>query len=259
MQVNVVPVSDLPSSYGTAQPAPPRQDQRKVDEETALRDRLRNLHARPEPEPDTQQDDFLALLNRLYRVRAVGIVQFDELPPFCVVPTESAYYGRVTLTEIAERLRENPVPREVRIATSLTEGMAEIDARGLPPGQIRELFWLANLRCPNAEQVARFEQGAYRLRRWPDLTQLPHERPHVNWCGLVARRPVTLQALASVTAAPREELAAFLAGCAALGILEAVEVTAEAQASAPTQQTAKSRERVSVFRSLLNRLGFRRS
>lgn len=260
MTVNVVPVSDLPSSYGTARLVPTAPDTRRAaDEEAALRDRLRGLHAQPEPAPELQQDDFLALLNRLYRVRSIGIIYVEGLPPFCVVPADSAYYGRVTLVELGERLRENPVPHAVRLPGTLQAAMQEIDAHGLPPGQLKELFWLGNLRCQNAEQVARFEQGAYRLRRWPDLTQLPHERQHVNWCGLVARRPVTLQALAGVTGASKEELAAFLAACAALAILEAVEVTAEAQASAPVPQTARSKERVSIFRSLLNRLGFRRS
>lgn len=259
MQVNVVPVSDLPSTYGTARHNVAQTEDRKADEESVLRDRLRNLHAQPDPVAETQQDDFLALLNRLHRVRSVGILHIDGLPPFCVVPTEGAYYGRVTLAEIADRLRENNVPREVRLPPTLYEAMGELDARGLPPGQLRELFWLGNLHCPNAEQIARFEQGAYRLRRWPDLTQLPHDRQHVTWCGLVARRPVTLQALANVTNAAKQDLAAFLAACAALAILEQVEVTAEAQAGAPVQQTAKSKERTSIFRNLLNRLGFSRS
>jgi hypothetical protein len=70
---------------------------------------------------------------------------------------------------------------------------------------------------------------------------------------------VTLDALRALTDAEPGELSSFLAACAALSILEQVEVTAEAEAAIAAPQTAKSRERVSIFRSLLNRLGFRRS
>jgi len=257
MRVNVVPVSDMPSQYGS-RTAAVRVDVPRVDEEAALRDRLRSLHADRAPE-ELRQDDFLALLNRMHWLRSPGIVTFEGVAPFCIVPTEGLYYGRVTLEELAERLTTDATPTEARLVTSVTDALDTIGGVGVLPGQLRDLFWLANLRCANDEQEGRFGTGAYRLRRWPDLTQLPHERHHVTWCGILARRPVTLSALASLTSAAERELAAFLAACAALSLLEQVEVTAEAENAAPVTQTAKSRERSSIFRSLLNRLGFGRS
>ena len=253
MRVTVVPVADTPSNYGSAKVVTARADTHRVDEESALRSILRGLHAEPAP-AEMEQDDFLALINRLHWLRSVGVVNFEGIAPLCIVPTEGLFFGRVTLGEIAERLRDNRYP-----AASQHEARELIDGLGIAPGQLKDLFWVANIRCVNAEQVSRFETGAYRLRRWPDLTQLPHERHHVTWCGILARRPVTLAALSAVTSAAEQELAAFLAACAALSILEAVEVTAEAENSATAVPSARSRERNSIFRSLLNRLGFSRS
>ena len=256
---NTVPVSDAPSSYGSPKSHSLRPEVRKKDEDAALRSILRGLGSQPEPAATTAPDDFLALLNRLHWLRSVAIIELEGLAPICVTPVEGLYYARATLAEVNDVLSSRPVPRHVKVAPSLREARTQIGCLDVEPGSLRELFWLGNVRCPNEDQFSRFATGAYRLRRWPDLAQLPHERKHVAWCGLLARRPVTLDALRGLTEAEPGELAAFLAACAALSILEQVEVTAEAEVAIAAPQTAKSRERVSIFRSLLNRLGFRRS
>ncbi|HYF09414.1 MAG TPA: hypothetical protein VD970_17475, partial [Acetobacteraceae bacterium] len=256
--LNFAPVSDLPSKYGSAQGVSLRSEVKKRDEETALRSILQGLSAGPTV-ATPERDDFLALLNRLHWLRSIGMVSFEGLPQICVSPGEGLYYTHAALPDIAARLAQNVYPDHVRLAPKLRQALEQAGCRDVEPLPLKDLFWVANIRCPNPEQVARFERGAYRLRRWPDLTQLPHQRQHIAWCGLIARRPVTLHAFAAVTEAPVADLAAFLAACAALGILEVVEETAEATNQVQAPQTARSRERTSIFRSLLNRLGFRRS
>jgi hypothetical protein len=120
------------------------------------------------------------------------------------------------------------------------------------------------MRCGGGQKELR-ENALYRLQRWPDLGQLPHQRHHLQWCGLLARKPTTLDALAEAARTTRPEAAAFVQGCAELGLLERVAEPPQATASSAAAAAAtaagrsdRNRERASIFRSILNRLGIGR-
>ena len=90
-----------------------------------------------------------------------------------------------------------------------------------PPRPLEHLYWIAALRCGGgADSVARHGEAVFRLRRWPDLGHLPHERHHLQWCGQLTRRRMTLAAMAEGADREPREAAAFLDACAELGILE---------------------------------------
>ena len=187
------------------------------------------------------------------------MIRCAGIPAICVVPAEKIYYTLAPLQSIDEAFAASPTPMRVTTARSAQQGRIEAECGTAPGAPLQHLFWLASLRCAGAGEVARHEGAAFRLRRWPDLAALPHERHHVPWCGLLARRPLTLAALATATGYEPSVAAAFLAACDELGILERSVATAEADAGARAPESGKAHERKTIFRSFLNRLGFGRS
>jgi hypothetical protein len=178
------------------------------------------------------------------------------------MPQERAYYSEAPVAEIAKALTPEPVT--VRVVpygdpAEAQEAAGSIDAS---PRSIDQLTWLACVRCPEPD-TSRHESSVYRLRRWPDLGQVPHEPHHLRWCGVLSRQPSTLRALAASTGSAPQDVAAFLDACAELEILESRTAT---QADLETisvpevsQQAKQVRERISLLRSILNRLGIRKS
>ena len=183
------------------------------------------------------------------------------MPAICVVPEISAFYTRASLQAIEEKLMASPVPRSVHIAPSAYFGRSEADSQyaTVPARPLKHLFWVAALRCTGAEEAARYETDAFRLRAWPDLTILPHDEHHVQWCGLLARRPVVLSTLASGTGHSVAAATAFLSACDELGILDRGGATDEATADIEAPARGRLQERARVFRSFLNRLGIKRT
>ena len=153
-------------------------------------------------------------------------------------------------------------PTHVTVARNSYHGRTELQpAHGSPlvtvPGiPIKDLFWVATLRCGGADEVAGYREGAFKLLAWPDLAGLPHARHHVAWCSLLARRPTTAEALSEAAGTGFAEAALFLAACGELGILVRKDL-APGAAAAPPAPSGLASERATVLRSILNRLRLR--
>ena len=234
-------------------PAPPQAQQ-----EGQFRSLLIGMST-PASAPTGAREDYLTLLRRLQSEPQVTVLHLHDGQAICVAPAEKLYYSHIPLRDIDKLFQTAPIPARVSHAASVWQGRADARCDDVPSAPLAHLLWLASLRCAGPEEVARHEGSAFRLKRWPDLASLPHERYHVPWCGMLARRPLTLSALATATNHAPGAAAAFLAACGELGIVERSAATVEAAADARPPSSGKTHERMTIFRSFLNRLGFGRS
>jgi hypothetical protein len=115
-------------------------------------------------------------------------------------------------------------------------------------------MWLASARTL-PESLGSYEAALFRLKRWPDLGNLPHESHHMHWCGILTRQRAPLHALAKSGGVPAAQTAAFLDTCGELGILERTAASAEEIAAVELPVVSKKgRERISLFKNILGRL-----
>lgn len=240
---------------------PSRNAAEKVSDEDELLEAMHRMRY-PSRGIPMREAGLLAALRPVMAMRQPAVLTLPGLPALCLLPQERAYSTEASTADIAKALTSALIPvrvvpygdaHEARQAAGILDGV---------PRSIDQLIWLACVRCPEAD-TARHEASVYRLRRWPDLGQVPHEPYHLRWCGVLSRQPSTLRALAAATGSPPRDVAAFLDACAELEILEGRPATRgelETIAAPEVSQQAKQvRERISLLRTVLNKLGIRKS
>lgn len=207
-----------------------------------------------------EEESVLAVLQRLRAASHMALLYFDAIPPICVVPEIGVFYSRASLSAISDMLLVEAHPASVSIVASAHLGRVEAEAehQNVPPRPLTHLFWVAALRCSGTQDVARYEADVFRMRSWPDFAILPYDRHHMQWCGLLARQPHALGALAARTGHTLAAAAAFLKACDELGILERSSAAKEAADDIEAPVAGRVFERARVFRSFLNLLGIKR-
>ena len=153
------------------------------------------------------------------------MLEAPGLTPLCVMPQARAWFSAGTAAEVFGWLGEGNRPVRVLPFGSTEEARDAAGAKDEPPRPLEQLMWIACLRTP-PERLAPYESALFRLKRWPDLGNLPHEPHHMHWCGILTRQKAPLHALAKNGGVSAEQTAAFLDACAELGILDRTEATA---------------------------------
>ena len=161
--------------------------------------------------------------------------------------------------EVYASLAESNRPVRVLPFSSTEEARDAAGCKDEPVRPLEQLMWLACVRTP-PERLDTFESALFRLKRWPDLGNLPHEPHHMQWCGILTRQQAGLAALASNGGVSPAQTAAFLDACGELGILERTNATAAQIAAVQLPVLSKKgRERISLFKNILGRLRIFRS
>lgn len=213
--------------------------------------------------PDAAGSTLLDLLRQAKAASQVIVVSLRGLPSICAAATIEMCYSYATLQTLFDSSVEALMPAHVSVAQNSYYGRNAVTPTqngpivSVPAFPLQNLFWVTVLRCGGANEAARYRTGAFKLLAWPDLAGLPHARHHLTWCGLLGRRPITAAALSAATGHGADEAAIFLAACDELGILKQGELVPEPEADSPVQSKRTS-EHVTVFRSILKRLGLQR-
>ena len=202
------------------------------------------------------------MLDALRAVRAsdkATVLEGAGLKSVCVMPRARAWFSAGSPPELFAWLGDGNRP--VRVLP-FADGEEARDAAGCKDEAARpfeQLMWLACIRTPPAD-IGAYESALFRLKRWPDLGNLPHEPHHMHWCGILTRQQAPLHALAGSGGVPPAQTAAFLEACGALGILERKDATPEEIAAVQLPVVSKKgRERISLFKNILGRLRIFRS
>ena len=207
--------------------------------------------------------DLLGLLRRAKTASEVIVVRLNGIPPICAVPAVSMCYTFATLEAVFDSPVAALAPAHVTVARTSHHGRAEVQTTdqgapvSAPSFPLKDLFWVATLRCGGADEAAGYRDGAFSLLSWPNLASLPHAPHHIIWCSHLARRPMTAAALSRITEHDADEAAIFLAACDELGILVRKELPSGLPPTSPAR-TSRAPEHATVLRSLLNRLGLKR-
>ena len=213
--------------------------------------------------PDAAGSTLLELLRQAKTASQVIVISLRGLPSVCAAATIETCCSFATLQAWFDSPAEALAPAHVSVAQNSYYGRNAVQPTqsghvvSVPAFPLQSLLWVAVLRCSGAGEAARYRDGAFKLLAWPDLASLPHARHHLTWCGLLGCRPITAAALSSATGHDAEEAAIFLAACEELGILQQCELASEPEAASPGQSRRAS-EHVTVFRSILKRLGLQR-
>lgn len=250
-----------PTPAATQDEKPSRKGTEKVSDEDDLLDAMHRMRFRSRGIP-MREVGLLAALRPVMAMQHSAVLTLPGLPALCLSPRDRAYSSEASAADIARALTSALIPvrvvpygdpEEAREAAGILDGI---------PRSIDQLTWLACVRCPD-DDTTRHESSVYRLRRWPDLGQVPHEPHHLRWCGVLSRQPSTMRALAAATGSQPRDVAAFLDACAELQILEGRPAT-QAELESITvpevsQQAKQVRERISLLRTILTKLGIRKS
>jgi hypothetical protein len=194
----------------------------------------------------------------------VIVVRLRGLPAICAASTIEMGYSFTTLQAMFDSPVEALVPAHVSVAQNSYHGRNAVRPAhngplvSVPGFPLRNLFWVAVLRCGGKEEAARYRNGIFKLQAMPDLPGLPHARQHVAWCGLLGRRAITAAALARATGHDADEAALFLAACDELGILKCKELPPELVPALTVASNHASRHAADL-RGVWNRLGSRRT
>ena len=127
--------------------------------------------------------------------KAAAVLEAPGLTPLCVMPQARAWFSAGTAAEVFGWLGEGNRPVRVLPFGSTEEARDAAGAKDEPPRPLEQLMWIACLRTP-PERLAPYESELFRLKRWPDLGNLPHEPHHMHWCGILTRQKAPLHALA---------------------------------------------------------------
>jgi hypothetical protein len=202
----------------------------------------------------------LAALRDLRRSeKTAAVLEAPEMASICVLPQARAWLSTAPAAEIYAFLGGGDRPVRVLPFTSADEARDAAGCKDEPVRPLEQLMWLACLRTP-PERLTSHETALFRLRRWPDLGNLPHEPHHMHWCGILTRQKAGLNALAGHGGVSPAQTAAFLDACGELGILERTDATAgEIAAVELPVLSKKGRERISLFKNILGRLRIFRS
>ena len=202
------------------------------------------------------------MLAALRDVRGSGkaaVLEGRGLKSVCVVPQARAWFCTGTAQEIFGWLGEGNRPVRVLPFADPEEARDAAGCKDEPARPLEQLMWLACVRTP-PENLESYEAALFRLKRWPDLGNLPHEQHHMHWCGILTRQRAPLHALAKSGGVPAAQTAAFLDACGELGILERTAASAEEIAAVTLPEVSKKgRERISLFKNILGRLRIFRS
>ena len=197
------------------------------------------------------------MLHALRDLRAsekAAVLEAPGLESVCVVPQARAWFSTGQAPEIFGWLKESNRPVRVLPFSSTDEARDAAGCKDEPARPFEQLMWLACVRTP-PERLETYESALFRLKRWPDLGNLPHEPHHMHWCGILTRQRAPLHALAKSGGVPPAQTAAFLDACGELGILERTDASPEEIASVELPEVSKKgRERISLFKNILGRL-----
>ena len=208
--------------------------------------------------------NLLDLLRQARAASQVIVVHLRGLPAICAAPTIEMGYSFTTLQAMFDSPVEALVPAHVSVAQNSYYGRNAVQPAhngplvSVPGFPLRNLFWVAVLRCAGKEEGARYRNGTFKLQAMPDLPGLPHVRQHVTWCSLLGRRAMTATALARATGHDADEAALFLAACDELGILKCKELPPELVPALTTASSHASGHAANL-RGVRNRLGSRRT
>ncbi len=208
--------------------------------------------------------NLLALLRQARASSQVIVVHLRGLPAICAAPTIEMGYSFTTLQAMFDSPAEALVPAHVSVAQNSYYGRNALQPAhtgplvSVPGFPLRNLFWVAVLRCGGKEEAARYRNGTFKLQAMPDLPGLPHPRQHIAWCGLLGRRAMTAAALARATGHDADEAALFLAACDELGILKRKELPPEL-VPALTAVSSHASAHAADSRGVWNWLGSRRT
>ena len=202
------------------------------------------------------------MLDALRDLRGSGksaVLEAPGLKSVCVMPQARAWFCTGLAPEVFAWLGEGT--RSVRVLPFADSDEAR-DAAGCkdePARPFEQLMWLACVRTP-PDSLGTHESALFRLKRWPDLGNLPHEPHHMHWCGILTRQRAPLHALAKSGGVSAAQTAAFLDACGELGILERTPASPEEIAVVQLPEVSKKgRERISLFKNILGRLRLFRS
>jgi hypothetical protein len=201
----------------------------------------------------------LAALRDLRGQGKPAVLEAPGLKSICVVPQARAWFCTGPAPEIFGWLGEGNRPVRVLPFADTDEARDAAGCKDEPARPLDQLMWLACVRTP-PEGLAPYETALFRLKRWPDLGNLPHEPHHMHWCGILTRQRAPLHALAKSGGVPPAQTAAFLDACGELGILERAPASPEEIAAVTLPEVSKKgRERISLFKNILGRLRLFRS
>lgn len=93
------------------------------------------------------------------------------------------------------------------------------------------------------------EDLACRLKHWPDFTKLPYKRSFLKMAAVLTTRANTLEGLATDHQLPHKEIRSFIAGCAALNLLDFRAAVEKAPRNLPQGRTAEKR----IIRKIVHR------
>ncbi|HYI81926.1 MAG TPA: hypothetical protein VEX11_01800 [Acetobacteraceae bacterium] len=247
------PVAQPAWASETPHGAEPAQD------DADIKDILRRMRFATVGSPSDAPTMLAALRGIRGSDKAAAVLEAPGLTPLCVMPQARAWFSAGTAAEVFGWLGEGNRPVRVLPFGSTEEARDAAGAKDEPPRPLEQLMWIACLRTP-PERLAPFESELFRLKRWPDLGNLPHEPHHMHWCGILTRQKAPLHALAKNGGVSAEQTASFLDACAELGILDRSEATAAEIAAVELPAVSnKGRERISLFKNILGRLRIFRS
>jgi hypothetical protein len=201
----------------------------------------------------------LAALRSLRDAGVAHVLEAPNLKPICLIPQARAWLSPGTPPEIFDWLGRTNGPVRMLPFGDVEEARDAAASKDEGARPFEQLMWLACIRTP-PEDLAAYETALFRLKRWPDLGNLPHEPHHMHWCGILTRQQAPLHALAGSGGVPPAQTAAFLDACGELGILERTSATPEEIAAVELPVVSKKgRERISLFKNILGRLRIFRS
>jgi hypothetical protein len=130
--------------------------------------------------------------------------------------------GRYLVDFPMSRLREAMRSRRFVISGNCDDARRQRDLALRP---LIELRWVAALEGHDPAHPTL--PPRFRLTRWPDFGQLPHENAHLTLTALLAGQTLDLERATQLCGADMASVAAFLDACQACGYLAAVDVDAK--------------------------------
>ncbi len=170
----------------------------------------------PESAHDAKSGSVAHALQRVFaqphphdtHVRVIGVGALSIL----------AHRGRYLADFPISRLREAMHCRRYVLSGNCDDAKHKRDQQLRP---LVELRWLAALE--GHEPSSSTLPNRFRLTRWPDFAQLPHDDAHLTLAALLSGQVLTLQSAAHLCDADPAAVGAFLAACQACGYLVATE------------------------------------
>ncbi len=249
------PEPAAPPAWATA---PARHQAEPAQDEADIKDILRRMRFATVGTA-AEARTLLQALRDLRGSDKAAVLEAPGLSPVCVLPQARAWLSAGPAMEVFGWLGEGNRPVRVLPFSSTDEARDAAGCKDEPVRPLEQLMWMTCLRTP-PERLAPYETALFRLKRWPDLGNLPHEPHHMHWCGILTRQRAPLHALAGNGGVSPAQTAAFLDACGELGILERTDASAaEIAAVVLPEVSKKGRERISLFKNILGRLKLFRS